>query len=155
MLNGAGIGTACPIQKVGEFQVLTWKQFKAEVRQRLGNGSHLRPVFDDLYDIGRRIREVDDTLFIVRNIRLGRYEVHCLEHKPNTYAWVVPWDCLDGRVLEKAMDNRIERHGDPDGEVKRYNDDVQRRMDRDMHNRYNDLAREMHPAFRKLAYDPG
>ncbi len=135
----------------------TWKQFQTEVRNRLEADCkpYLRPLFHDLHDIGRRLRDVDDTLFIVRNVRNGRFEVHCLEHRPNTFAWIVPWDVLDGRVLEKARDNRIERHPDPAGEVFRHNEDLERAIQRDRANRINDAAREMHPAFRKLAYDPG
>lgn len=135
----------------------TWKQFQQEVRNRLeaDHKQHLRPLFHDLHDIGRRIRQVDDTLFIVRNVRKARFEVHCLEHRPSTFAWVVPWDVLDGRVLEKARDNRIERHPDPAGEVARYNDQLERSIQRDMDRQINDAAREMHPAFRKAAYDPG
>lgn len=135
----------------------TWKQFQREVRNRLeaDGKQYLVPQFHDLHDIGRRIREIDDTLFIVRNTLKGRFEVHCLEHRPNTFGWVVPWNILDGRVLEKARENRVERHGNIADEVIRHNDELERRLERERWSQINDAAREMHSAFRKAAYDPG
>jgi len=136
---------------------LTWKQFQEAVRLRLEHDGkpHLKPQFRDLHDIGKRIREVDDTLFVVRNTLKGRFEVHCLLHKPNTFAWIVPWQVLDGRVIEKARENRMERGGNPFLEVMRHNEEVERRAERDKRRLLNDAAREAHSAFRKLAYDPG
>ena len=131
------------------------KEYKREVRQRLGNIYYLRPVFDDLYEIGRRIREVDDTLFIVRNTFTNQYEVHCLLHRPNTLAWVIPWKTLDGRVIEKALDNRVERHRDIAEEVRLHNEKIEIGNRKALDNDLDAMSRDLHPMFRKAAYDRG
>lgn len=92
------------------FPELTWRQFQKEVRARLSDKPFLQPVFDDIYDIARRLRGVDPTLFAVFNVKSNSYEIHSLAHRPNTFAWQVPWPgVMDGRVLEKALFNRVER----------------------------------------------
>jgi len=87
-------------------------RFEAEVRERLKGRPHLKPIFSDVHDIARRLREeVDDTLFIVWNSLRQRYEVHCLEHWPDTYAWAVPFDRLDARVVRLAKRNNLRVRG--------------------------------------------
>lgn len=86
-----------------------WREFKEAVHQRLSDKPYLKPIFDDIHDIAQRIREVDPSLFIVFNRRSKKMEVHSLEHRPNTYAWTIPFDALDQRTVTKAYENRIER----------------------------------------------
>lgn len=83
--------------------------FWREVRRALGGRPWLW-LIEGL--IAERLREVDDTLFVVRNTLEARFEVHCLEHSPDTIAWVVPWQQLDERTIRKARENRVERQWD-------------------------------------------
>lgn len=134
---------------------LTWVAFKQAVRERLEHdgASHLHPVFDDLYGIGKRIRDVDDTLFIVRNVKTAKYEVHCLLHRPDSIAWVVPWPSLDARVIQKAQYNRADRTTASEflREIHEHNERLEEQSDRDFRNFTEAFAYETRPLWMKLA----
>lgn len=129
-----------------------------EIWSRLTRKPWLRPVqadHGDLYDISRRIREIDDTLFIVWNVLRSRYEIHCLEHRPSTFAWIVPWPVLDSRTLEKARHNRVGRVSTSDWlrEIDDHNDRLERSKDREFENYTQSFAREHRRLFQKAADD--
>ena len=138
---------------------LGWRDFQTQVRLRLEHDGkpYLHPIFNDLYDVARRIREVDDTLFIVRNTLRGRFEVHCLEHRPSTFAWQVPWAVLDGRVIERAQYNRVGRVSTSAWlrSVDEHNAKIDRRNERDFENFTQSFARDTRPLFKRLAEDRG
>jgi hypothetical protein len=63
----------------------------------------------DLYDITNRIREVDESYYIVRNYCKLRWEVHSRAQKGHPLCFVVPYQRLDARTLELARRTRVER----------------------------------------------
>lgn len=134
----------------------TWLLAKAEIAGRLARKPWLKLVdrdHGDVYDVGRRIREIDDTLFIVWNCLRRRYEVHCLEHRPSTFAWEVPWPILDARTLEKAQENRVGRISVSQWlrEMDENNERVDRSNERDFENYTQSFAREHRRLFQKAA----
>lgn len=66
-------------------------------------------VSEDLFDICKRVKEIDEDYFVVFNERLERYEIHNKKQQCNTLAIVVPYDRLDKRVLDKLNETKIER----------------------------------------------
>jgi hypothetical protein len=137
----------------------SWRDFQREVRMRLEHDGkpYLHPVFHDLYDVARRLREVDPTLFVVRNTLRGRFEVHCLEHRPSSFAWQVPWAVLDGRVIEKAQYNRVGRVSTSEWvrSIEAHNEKVNRRNERDFENFTQSFARDTRPLWKRLAENRG
>lgn len=129
--------------------------FQYEVETRLAGKPHLHPVFSHPYDIPRRLREeVDDTLFVVWNAKAGRYEVHCLEHRPDTYAWAVPFDQLDERTVRLARRNSVLTRGDLIfREMDEHNERLEQSLRRQRRNEIDAWARDVaHGLFRKTAY---
>lgn len=127
--------------------------FKYEVNKRLAGKPHLRPVFDDLHKIAERIRDIDPTLFIVRNLENNCYEVHCLEHRPSTYAWVVPYRYLDVRTLRRARKNNILMRGRAIfDEIDKHNAKLEETNRRDFINEIDARAREARSLFAKAAW---
>lgn len=128
--------------------------FRHEVESRLAGREHLLPVFSHPFDIPRRLREVDDTLFVVWNCRTRRYEVHCLEHRPDTYAWTVPFDQLDERTVVLARRNFVLTRGDAIfHEMDEHNERLERSYRRSRRNEIDAWARDVaHGLFRKTAY---
>lgn len=136
----------------------TWLEAKAEARARLAARPWLQIVdkdHNDICDIARRLREMDDTLFVVWNVLRQRYEVHCLEHRPHTFAWQVPWAILDSRTLEKAQYNRVGRVSTSQWlrEIDEHNDRLDRSKEREFDNYTQSFARDARPLFKKLARD--
>ncbi|MCL1945429.1 MAG: hypothetical protein FWF56_06480 [Firmicutes bacterium] len=64
----------------------------------------------DLYDICNRIKQIDESYFLVRNHNLNRFELHSSNQKGNTLCLVIPYSKLDTRTLEFARKTRVERH---------------------------------------------
>lgn len=61
----------------------------------------------DVFDIARRLKEIDSGYFIVYNTAKRRYEVHNDGQKGNTFCLVVPYDCLDARTVELVQRTRV------------------------------------------------
>ncbi|MCH5164002.1 MAG: hypothetical protein J1F36_03210 [Clostridiales bacterium] len=61
----------------------------------------------DLFDIARRLKEVDKDYFVVYSYRDHRYEVHNRGNKGNTFCFSAP--SLDERVVIRARRTRRER----------------------------------------------
>ena len=127
--------------------------FRSEVISRLTSKPWLEPIFDDTHDIANRIREIDETLFIVRNNLGPNYEVHSTAHFPHTYAWTIPWKDLDARVLEKARENSIERSDEAFAAIDAFNQRHESSMKRAFEAKMDALAREHQQAFAKTAWE--
>lgn len=70
---------------------------------------YLERIGGDVYYISERIKAIDDGYFIVRNKRLGRFEVHNEKNRGNSYCLAVPYVELDARTLELVLRTRAER----------------------------------------------
>lgn len=53
----------------------------------------------DVFDISKRIKNLDVNYYIVYDTRLCRYEIHNSKYS-NTLCLVLPFDCLDCRAIE-------------------------------------------------------
>ena len=69
-------------------------------------------VKEDLFDICKRVKELDEDYFIIFNEKLCRYEVHNKKQNGCTLSIVAPYGKLDKRVLDKLRETKIERFDD-------------------------------------------
>lgn len=83
----------------------------------------VREVESDLFDIARRLKEIDAGYFILR--REGRFEVHNRGDEP-TYCLTVPWSELDARTVELVRKTRAERAAELFAELERDNERARR-----------------------------
>ena len=65
-------------------------------------------ITEDVCDICKRIKEVDENYYIVYNRVLNRFELHDGSVKGG-FACVLPFDRLDERSIRHARRTRIER----------------------------------------------
>ncbi len=63
----------------------------------------------DLYDIAKRLKEIDPSYFVYYRYETKKYEVHSSSQRGNSLCFVVPYKTLDGRVLSYALRSRRER----------------------------------------------
>ena len=68
-----------------------------------------RVIESDLFDIAKRLKEIDASYFVFYRYKTKRYEVHSTRQRGNSLCFVVPYEKLDGRVLSYALRSRIER----------------------------------------------
>lgn len=66
-------------------------------------------VFEDLFDISSRVKEIDEDYFVVFNEKFCRYEIHNRKQHDNTLCVIAPFGKLDKRVLDKLRETKIER----------------------------------------------
>jgi len=128
--------------------------FEDNVKNVLSDKAHLLPVFNNIYDIPQRLRDIDDTLFVVFNAKTQKFEVHSLEHKPETYAWEVPFEQLDVRTLRLARRNSLRMRGDEIfKEIDRNNERIEAGLARKRRNDLDAWARDVaYWHFKKTAY---
>lgn len=63
-------------------------------------------ITDDVYFIASRLRDIDDSYYVVYNATRGRYEVHSDGQRGGSLCFVVPFGQLDARTLEYARRTR-------------------------------------------------
>lgn len=56
-------------------------------------------VESDVFDIEKRIKEIDDGYFVVFNTKRNKYEIHNM-YQENSYCLTIPFDNLDNRILD-------------------------------------------------------
>ena len=66
----------------------------------------LVPVTDDVYFIASRLKEIDQTYYVVYDPVKRRYEVHSDEQRGGSLCFVVPYGRLDARTVDYALKTR-------------------------------------------------
>ena len=61
----------------------------------------------DVFDISKRIKEIDKDYYIVYNLKTNKFEVHNSSQNLNSYALTCPYEKLDKRLLDYTMKTRI------------------------------------------------
>ncbi len=65
-------------------------------------------ITNDVFDIAKRIKEIDQDYFVVYDKKLCRFEVHNKRQKPDTLSLVLPYDRLDCRAIDKVLSTRTQ-----------------------------------------------
>ncbi|MCM1533866.1 MAG: hypothetical protein NC099_04340 [Corallococcus sp.] len=68
----------------------------------------LLEITNDLFDIAARLRSVQDSYRVYYNKKTSKFEIHDLEQRPDTLAFVSPYDELDSRTVDYALYSRVE-----------------------------------------------
>lgn len=102
-----------------------------------GSVADVREVESDLFDIARRLKEIDAGYFIL--CKRGRFEVHNRGDEP-TYCLTVPWSELDARTVELVRKTRAERAAELFAELERDNERARRRAIRESADRAAETA---------------
>lgn len=63
---------------------------------------YLIPIKNDLFNIANRILAVCANYKVFFNAKTRKYEVHNFAQRPNTLAFVVPYNALDARTVQFA-----------------------------------------------------
>ena len=60
----------------------------------------------DVFDVSKRIKEIDENYFIMFNLNNNKYELHCTS-QPNTYCFSYPYEDLDERFIDMIYKTNI------------------------------------------------
>ena len=61
----------------------------------------------DVFDITKRIKDVDKDYYIVFNTKYKKFEVHNSSQNMNSYCLTCPYESLDKRLLDYTLKTRI------------------------------------------------
>lgn len=64
-------------------------------------------ILSDVFDIAKRLKEIDRNYFVVFNTAKQKYEVHNSRQLGDSYCLTVPFDCLDARTIVLVQQSRI------------------------------------------------
>lgn len=85
-------------------------------------------ITNDVFDVARRIKEIDDGYFVLFDLATGRFEVHNRRQRPNTLCFVLPYDTLDCRAIDKVRETRVENVKKRLAELDEFNEKLARRQ---------------------------
>ncbi len=60
----------------------------------------------DTYFICERLKEIDNSYFIIFNFNKNKFEIHSTEQKGDTYCLTIPYNVLDERTLDLVKKTR-------------------------------------------------
>lgn len=128
---------------------------KNKIRDMLsGRGKeHLTPVFSSTLNVPERVKEYDDTLFLVYNNHNKRFEIHATDSFPTTYNATLPYKSLDARTIRYIKKNDIRLHGDSiHREIEEQEKQAEKERERDAARFRQDFAKEFQGEFAKDAW---
>lgn len=82
---------------------------------------------DDVYYICDRLKEIDESYFVLYNLSKKCYEVHSSNQK-NSYCFEVPYSVLDERTLVFARRTASSRRDKLIEEIEKNNEEVYKRQ---------------------------
>lgn len=85
----------------------------------------------DNYFITERLKEIDDSYFVLYNTKIKRYELHSSTQLFTTYCLTFPFDALDERALDHARKSRCENREKLIKEMEMENDKLMRKIQKD------------------------
>lgn len=96
-------------------------------------------ITNDLFDVAARLRTVNDGYRVYYNTEKARYEVRDEARRPNTLAFIVPYDELDCRTVEYAQYSQVANADRIFADVERSNAEVERQLDKQNLEKYMEL----------------
>jgi hypothetical protein len=99
---------------------------------------------DTVYDIPRRLREIDPGYFLVLNRQRDKFEVHHIENRGGTYCLTVPYDELDDRLLEYVRKTRSENAKKLFEEMEKNNQRLEERKKKDFKDYVGEVAKDVY-----------
>lgn len=95
------------------------------------NNRHLiRLDTDNLYILDR-LREVDESYYLVYNLDRKCYEVHSDEQRGESYCFTSPFSVLDERIVQYARKTRVARQDEIIKEIDQANERRENRIYKD------------------------
>lgn len=82
----------------------------------------------DLYGIAERLKEIDDSYFVLRDRKSGRLELHSSAQRGSSYALTFARKTLDERDIRQVLATRRERAKELLAETERENAALEREL---------------------------
>ena len=124
------------------------------IRERLKDKPHLIFMKTSVFRIPERLKATNSSLFVVWNRKTNRFEIHSLANKGNTLSLNVPFRDLDARCIDYVNKFDLNKHGKRIyREIEENNENIEKSAQRKYSNDLKGVCEEMHPAFKRLAWE--
>jgi len=130
-------------------------EYWGQIYHALKGKPWLKVLETSVYQIPERVRERYGSMFIVYNLWKERYEAHTLDNSgPDTFAFPIPLDQLDCRVLTIARRNDVYRRGAKEihREMEEHNEKLRKRKEKYRRDDIRQFAKHIRPAVKKIAW---
>lgn len=124
-----------------------------EIHDRLQGKSFLFALESNIYDIPKRLEEIDSDLFVCLNKITQRFEVHSLANRGTTYCFSVPYDELDVRTIEVFRRSNLKTRSIKEiiRELDQENEERGKRNEARRRSEINAWGKEYRSEFKKIA----
>ena len=82
----------------------------------------------DVFDICNRLKELDDTYYVVYNLETAKFEVHSAYQKCGSYCFTIPYSQLDDRTIYFARKTSVARKDELIRELDKENEERERTL---------------------------
>ena len=90
-----------------------------------------KTIYADTFYISERLKEIDESYFLVYNFDKEKFEVHSSTQGKDTYCLTVPYDVLDERTLDFVRKTQSARVDELIKEIDRENELAEKNRERE------------------------
>lgn len=96
----------------------------------------------DVFDISKRIKEINEGYFIMYNLDNGKYELHCTD-QPNSYCFSYPFENLDFRFIDMIYRTNIVHIDNIVQEIDINNNKIEKNINSNVKDKSNYMLKEI------------
>ena len=97
----------------------------------------------DVFDVSKRIKEIDENYFIMFNLNNNKYELHCAS-QPNTYCFSYPYEDLDERFIDMIYKTNIANIDNIIEQIDNNNAKIENNVNSSVKDKSNFMLREIY-----------
>ena len=97
----------------------------------------------DVFDVSKRIKEIDENYFIMFNLNNNKYELHCAS-QPNTYCFSYPYEDLDERFIDMIYKTNIANIDNIIEQIDNNNANIENNINSSVKDKSNFMLREIY-----------
>ena len=97
----------------------------------------------DVFDVSKRIKEIDENYFIMFNLNNNKYELHCAS-QPNTYCFSYPFEDLDERFIDMIYKTNVTNIDNIIEQIDNNNAKIENNVNSSVKDKSNFMLREIY-----------
>ena len=98
---------------------------------------------NDVFEITKRIKDIDDGYYVVFDTRKNHYELHN-KNQPYTYCLTYPYDNLDSRMIDMILYTNIDNIDNIVNEIDKNNANIENSVNNSIKNKTEYMVREIY-----------
>jgi hypothetical protein len=88
-------------------------------------------ISSDTFYISERLKEIDESYFLIFNFDKNKFEVHSSCQGVQTYCFTVPYNVLDERTIDYALKTRAQNLDEIISQIDKENEELEKTREKD------------------------